>query len=203
MVGTRRRFLKILGIAAGSAIAVGAFAYRSAKIRAAEYYRKLVELPAAELGSIDDAALATLLTASLALLVDGIELDRYEDFFRWHAENAPGYLAVYRQFHETVDAAAKSKGAESFAQAPLEIRKNILEKAAQVRKTLNEDDKVGGLKLAMFEREWLLYERYIVREILTLFGRTDAWLLAGYGHPPGVPRGLDHYREPPKPLGEP
>jgi hypothetical protein len=203
MVWTRRRFLKILGIAAGGAVLAGSLAYRTAKSGAAEYYRKLVELPAGEAGAIDDATLATLMTATIPLLVEGIDLNRYEDFFRWHAQNAPGYFPLYRQFHTTMEEAAKSTGAPSFAEASVEIRKNILERAAAVRRTINEDDKVGGLKFALFEREWLLYERYIVREILTLFGRTDAWLLAGYGHPPGVPRGLELYKNPPRPLEQP
>jgi hypothetical protein len=199
MAGTRRRFLKVLGVATGGVTLAGALAYRHARSRASEYYRRWVELPQeGDVGPIGDAELATLVAATQTLLVDGIELTRYEDFFRWHAENARGYRQLYARFTAAVDAEARALGASSFVKADPDTKKQILDKLAGVRRTINSDDKVGGLMLAVFDREWLLYERYVAREILTLFGRTDAWVLSGYGPPPGVPRGLFAYRQPPE-----
>lgn len=182
---TRRRFFKVVGIAAGGVSIAGAVAYRHAKDRAGAYYRRWVELPKeGEVGALDDTTLSALMSATTILLVEGIERDRYEDFFKWHAENAPGYKRIYERF-----AAAIGDDDASRARA--------LQKIAGVRETINRDNKVGGLRLALFDRDWLLFERYVVREILTLFGRTDAWLLSGYGSPPGVPRLLVDYRKPP------
>lgn len=192
--------MKIVGIAAGGVTVAGALAYRHAKDRASEYYRKLVELPEeGELGPISDAALSALMATTAALLVEGIDPNRYEDFFRWHAENARGYRRLYERYSASVDEAARASGAAGFAAAERAVQKKVLDKIAGVRRTINANDRAGALMLALFDREWLLYERYVVREILTLFGRTDAWILSGYGPPPGVPRGLAMYKQPPEP----
>jgi hypothetical protein len=199
MAVTRRRFLRVLGIAAGGAAAAGAIAYRFAKGRAGEYYRRLVELPAeGELGAIGDAELEALMAATVSLVGREIDLARYEDFFRWHAEHALGYRRLYSSFTAAVDRAAREAGAPKFAGAPEAIQTAALSKAREVRVAINRDDKARALMFAMFDREWLLFERYVVREILTLFARTDAWVLSGYGAPPGLPRGLEAYRRAPE-----
>src|SRR5262249_23919518 len=159
------------------------------------WYRKLVELDRAQpVGAIGDAELASLRAATLALLGDRIDERRYEDFFRWKAANAAGYLPLYARFHAAVERAAKKRGAASYAAADASVKSAVLAPAARVREMINADDKVGGLRFALFDRDWLLFERYIVREVLTLFARTDAWLISGYGPHPGVPRGLEAYR---------
>src|SRR6185295_10486722 len=100
---TRRRFFKVVGIAAGGVSIAGAFAYRHAKERAGDYYRRWVELPKeGEVGALDDATLTALMSATAALLVEDIEQDRYEDFFKWHAENAPGYKRIYERFAQAM-----------------------------------------------------------------------------------------------------
>lgn len=188
--------MKIVGIAAGGVTVAGALAYRHAKERASEYYRKFVELPdEGELGPVSDQVLSALMATTTALLVEGIDPNRYEDFFRWHAENARGYRRIYERFAASIDDAAGAKG---FVAADRATQKKVLDKIADVRRTINANDRTGALMLALFDREWLLYERYVVREILTLFGRTDAWVLSGYGPPPGVPRGLAMYKQPPE-----
>jgi hypothetical protein len=194
VAGTRRSFLKVLGFAAGGAAIVGGVMFRHAKGAAADWYRKLVELDKdAPGGQLTDAEVQTLLAATRVLLVDGIEEQRYDDFFRWKAENAGGYLGLYRSFARALDEGAGDAGAKSFTAADAAIQKKVIGRAKEVRRMINDDDKVGGLRFALLDREWLLYERYIVREVLTLFAKTDAWLLSGYGSPPGVPRGLEAY----------
>lgn len=195
MAKTRRSFLKIAAVAAGSAAVAGGVLYRYARGAAADFYRRLVELDkTAPVGALGDRELAALMAATRVLLVGGIDERRYEDFFRWKAANAEGYKNLYEQFRATVDGAAGG----DFAAAAIDRQKEVMAKAARVRQVINADDKVGGMRFALFDRDWLLFERYVVREILTLFARTDAWVLSGYGPHPGVPRGLEAYRHAPE-----
>jgi hypothetical protein len=137
------------------------------------------------------------LAATVALVGDRIDERRYEDFFRWKAANAGGYCSVYRSFISALDNGARVHGAPGFAAAPPSVREKLIGRAADVRHMINTGDRIAGLRLALFDREWLLFERYVIREILTLFARTDAWLISGYGVYPGLPRGLDAYRRDP------
>lgn len=188
--------MKLAAGAAGAAVITGGLFASRAKEKAKDLYRRLVELDrSAPGGDLSDAELAVLLAAARTLLGDGIDERRYDDLFRWKARNAGGYHALYRRFARDLDRAAGSPA--GFAGAPGEVRAAVMERAAAVRRMINADDALGGLRFAILEREWLLYERYIVRELLTLFSRTDAWLLAGYGPHPGVPRGLEAYRRAP------
>jgi len=50
----------------------------------------------------------------------------------------------------------------------------------------------------LYDRSWIRFEQYVVREILALFVRTDGWVLLGYETWPGTPRGLDSYTQPPR-----
>jgi hypothetical protein len=185
---TRRRFLKLLTGAAGGAIAIGAVGFTVAKTAAGSFYRKLVDLPRTPTGPLTAAEVATLLAATEALIDLEVDSARYDDFFRWKAENVRGYRSLYASFVQTID-----RQAGGFEKAGAEQKRRVLSKASRVREVINAGDKIGGLRIAAFDRDWLLYERFIIREILTLFSKTDAWILAGYGPHPGVPRGLDAY----------
>lgn len=195
----RRRFLQIAALAAGGTFAAGAVAWRYAMSSAASLYRRLVEMPrnSGRPGKLDDEDAKTLMAVTTALVGSNVDQNRYEDFFRWHAENAPGYREIYERFVRALDRAAARSGGARFSGASLEVQRAILVKAVEVRTMINLGDRTRGFRMALFDRDWLLFERYVVREILTLFARTDAWLLAGYGAHPGLPRGLDAYREPP------
>ncbi len=57
---------------------------------------------------------------------------------------------------------------------------------------------LGKARAGLFERQWLVYDRYIVREIFDLFARTDAWVKLGYETWPGEHRGLYTYTQPPE-----
>jgi hypothetical protein len=189
---TRRRFLRRASIVVGGSVIAAAGAWRYARGAAADLYRRIVELPpGGDVAPIDPSELRALIAATKVLLVEGIDERRYEEFFRWKSENAPGYKALYARFRAAVDSGGV------FADAPLEQKRAILAKAKRVRDVINSDDKLGALSIAVFDRDWLQFERYIVREVLTLFARTDAWLLSGYGPHPGVPRGLEAYRAAP------
>lgn len=194
---SRRRFLRVAGAVSGAALAAGAGTWWAAKRSAAGFYRRLVELPPAAEGPLADRELGALMATTHALVGTEIDDERYADFFRWHAENVPGYRGLYARCASTLDERARAAGRRAFADCDPLIQKKILGRAHQVRDAINDNDRLKSLHLAIFDKDWFLYERYVVREILTLFARTDAWILAGYGQPPGVPRGLDAYREAP------
>jgi hypothetical protein len=194
---TRRRFLKRVAYSASGAIVAGAIALRFGRNGAASFYRRLVELPPAPVVEIEDAVSKALRAATATLLPSGIDENRYDDFFRHKSKNVLGYGRLYARFRDAADARARRLGAQSFEKADPNVRDKVLAVAGEVRDTINRGDRLGGARLAVFDREWLLFERYLVREILTLFSRTDAWLLSGYGPHPGVPRGLDLYTRAP------
>ena len=196
---SRRHFLKLAAYGTGGIVLAGALAYRFGSNAAAGAYRRLVELPKTPVVEIEAPTLAALIAATETLLPDGIAEDRYRDFFRYKSQNVPGYGRLYARFGDAVDARARGEGAKDLASATKEVRERAIGKAHDVRETLNQGDRIGGLRLAVFDREWLLFERYVVREILTLFSRTDAWIMSGYGEPPGVPRGLELYPRAPEP----
>lgn len=183
---------------AGGAALAGGLLYRQLKDAAADWYRKLVELDRSSPGGeLAPKELAALEASARALLGEGIDENRYRDFFIWKAANAGGYLALYKRFVQAIDEEARSYGGQEFTAAGVFIQKRALSKATEVRRLINEDDKAAGLRFALLDRDWLTFERYIVRELLTLFARTDAWLISGYGPHPGVPRGLEAYRRAP------
>ncbi|MCK6546248.1 hypothetical protein L6R52_10395 [Myxococcota bacterium] len=194
---TRRRALQIGALATGGALVGGALATGWLHAAAADRYRRLVELPKTPPAPLDAHTVEALRQVTAALLVEGIDESRYEDFFRWKAENAAGYAALYTRLARALDAEARLAGAQSFAAATRAQRHEALAKARGVRAMINTNDRTAGAWYMLFERDWLLFERYVVRELLTLFAKTDAWVLSGYGQPPGVPRTIDSYLVPP------
>jgi hypothetical protein len=199
---SRRRFLKVLAAATGGALALGGAAWSYARDRAATLYRRLAELPKeGPRGALTDHEVESLLAVTTAIVGTAaakIDAHRYEDFFRWHAENAAGYRQLYERFVKAIDREAMDMGEATFVASGADVRGRALCKAAEVREIINRGDRAAGFWMALFDRDWLLFERYVIREILTLFARTDAWIIAGYGPHPGVPRGLDTYKKPPE-----
>jgi hypothetical protein len=62
----------------------------------------------------------------------------------------------------------------------------------------NAASHLGKAQAGLFQRQWLIYDRYIIREIFDLFARTDAWVKLGYETWPGEHRGLYTYTQPPE-----
>ena len=182
MAMTRRRFL--VGLALVVALAGAGVAWQ----RRARIARALVRLPLppAPPGPLDQATQATLRAMTLTLLGERIELELYENLFGWRAEHQSGYRALYARFAAMLDRDARAAGAPDFARAPLPVRRGILAGFRPAR---------GWRKAErlLLERDRARVTSHIVRDVMELFARTDAWILSGYDSWPGQPRGQEAY----------
>jgi hypothetical protein len=199
MILSRRQFLGlsvVFAVGATTALmaAQNAKAWLLAPFRA--LYDRLLSpgLEDAPTGPLSARALNALLVATRALAGVSVRIAHYEDFFRWRAENLRGYKALYEQFAAALDRRARRSVGCDFVDCSPQIQQRILEKVPQLRSANTRWDKV---RVSVLERDWLLFDRYIVRDILLLFCRTDAWTLLGYEAWPGTPRGLDRYTQAP------
>jgi hypothetical protein len=199
MIVSRRGFLRLYVVVAVVAItalmaAQSAKAWLLAPFRAL-YYRLLSPgLGDAPTGRLSERTLNALLVATRALAGVPLEISHYEDFFRWRAENVGGYKALYEQFAAALNSRARRSVGCDFVDCTRQMQQKILEKVPQVR---NTDTRWDKMRVSVLERDWVLFDRYIVRDILLLFSRTDAWTLLGYEAWPGTPRGLDRYTQAP------
>lgn len=144
-------------------------------------------------GPLSERALRALLATVEALVDRPIDVDHYADFFRWHAENLNGYNTLYESFTATVSRSARQSRGCDFAECDRAARRGILAGAFRTRPR----GLVGKLRTRIFERDWERFDQHIVRPIIRLFARSDAWRLAGYDSWPATPRGLERYRQPP------
>jgi hypothetical protein len=196
---SRRGFLRLSVVVAGSAVAAlmaaqSAKAWLLAPFRAL-YYRLLSPgLEDAPTGPLSARTLNALLVATRALAGVPVQIAHYEDFFRWRAENLRGHKALYEQFAAALDHRARRSVGCDFVDCSRQMQQKILEQVPQIRNASTRWDKV---QVSVLERDWLLFDRYIVRDILLLFSKTDAWTLLGYEAWPGTPRGLDRYTQAP------
>jgi len=199
MLLSRRRFLRLSVVATASAV-TALVALESAKdwllstVRA--LYRQVLSptLADAPTGRLGARAFNALLSTTRAVAGVPVQMSHYEDFFRWRAENLRGYKALYEQFAEALDRRARQSFGCDFVECNREVQRRIIEKVRQVHST---DTRWERIRASVFERDWLLFERYIIRDMLLLFSRTDAWTLLGYEAWPGTPRGLDQYTKAP------
>jgi hypothetical protein len=199
MILSRRRFLWLSVVVAAGAITVlvaaqSARAKLLAPIRTL-YYRWLSpRLEDAPTGPLSAEALNALLAATTALAGVTVQTAHYEDFFRWRAENLRGYKAIYEQFAAALDRRARRSVGSDFVDCGRRTQQKMLEEMPHGRTASTRWHKVH---LAILEREWLRFDQYVVRDILLLFLRTDAWTSLGYDTWPGTPRGLDRYTQAP------
>jgi len=177
--GVTRR--AVLGAVAVALVALGALAWaRRTPLRR----WLLAETTGAEPpGRLGDATLATLEAATAALLGGGIEPTHYRDLFRWRAEHLAGARALYERFARRLDRGARGLGQRSFRTASPEAQRRVL---AAFRPA------AGALRIrrALLARDDERCARLVVREILRLFARTDAWVRSGYPSWPGMPRAV-------------
>ena len=188
---SRRGFVTLLllaaaGGAAGAARSIGPF-------RTAYRWVKNPTLPPMPPGPLGERDLRTLLAATEALAGYPIDHDRYADFFRWHAATLSGYKALYERFTMAVNRSARLRHGCGYVECSAAARLAFLDRAFRVR----PQDLPGKVRVRIFDRDWVLFDRHIVRAVVALFARTDAWRLAGYEAWPGMPRGLERYRRPP------
>lgn len=196
---SRRRFLQAVVLIAGllmtGALSVrhwGSGFWSSLKSQ----LRDLLANPTlldARTGHLPEAVVNALLKTTQTLVdSEVVETTHYAAFFRWRAETLGGYHALYERFVATLDRAAKEAGARDFAACGVVRRRQILQQIDPTR------DPVARIYAIVFRRDALRFEKYIFRQILTLFSQTDGWVLLGYESWPGTPRGLESYTKAPR-----
>jgi hypothetical protein len=146
-------------------------------------------LDGAPTGSINADGMRTLLAAARAIVLEPIDAAHYAAFLRWRAEHLPGHYALYERFRATVNGIARREEGLPFDQCAVASQRRILRPALEAR----SEQSARRRPPRGDERDWALYQRHIVREVLTLFARTDAWILLGYEAWPGTARGFTRY----------
>ena len=199
MILSRRRFLRLSVVGAVGATtmllaAYSAEAWLRAPLRALYARLRSPGLEDAPTGPLSVEALNALLAATTALAGVPVQLAHYEDFFRWRAEHLPGYKALYEQFAAALASRARRSVGCAFVGCSRQMQQKILEERPQLR---GGDGRWHKARVAVLEREWVRFDQYIVRDILLLFLRTDAWISLGYEAWPGTPRGLERYTQAP------
>jgi hypothetical protein len=186
---SRRRFLTIASLVAGvsAAAAVQRWGIGQLASLGSRIYDVLTNpaLKDASRGPPGEGAVRALLATTAALIATDVETNHYEEFFRWRSENLSGYRSLYQRFAVVVDGSAKEARQPDFASCDMKLRREILQRMTSRTYAL------------VFDRDELRFENYILREILALFSRTDAWILLGYDSWPGMPRGLEAYTQAP------
>ena len=145
-------------------------------------------------GQLSAGTLNTLLVTTGALAGVPVQMAHYEDFFRWRAENVRGYKTLYEQFAAALNRRARRSVGCDFVDCSRQMQQKLLEELPQVR---SANTRWHIARVAVLEREWVRFDQYILRDILLLCLRTDAWTLLGYEAWPGTPRGLDRYTQAP------
>jgi hypothetical protein len=190
MTVSRRRFLTIAGVGTiGAATGYPALRFSRPALR---HWLVEPDLPlGAATGPLDEATLQVLRATTTALIDTSADLGHYRDFFQWRSQNVPGYKSLYVQFAASVNEAAGAP----FADRNPAAQRGVL---ARCLRAGNPAGHLGKAWAGLFERQWLVYDRYVVREIFDLFARTDAWVKLGYETWPGEHRGLYTYTQPPE-----
>jgi hypothetical protein len=184
----RRRGLVILALAAGDA-ALGYAAY-TWPLKAAYRWIARPALRESPTGPLSEATAGALLAATEALIPPPFEAQHYMDFFHWRAAHLHGHRELYTRFAAAVERRARKFFGAGFDACDRADRRRILADAFQVRAA---SGRVALLRRGLFARDWVLFDAHIIRPMIVLFARTDAWRQAGYASWPGLPRGLDRY----------
>lgn len=186
---SRRFFLfGLLGISAIASSLIVALRYALPTFvpqqKSAISWSALKRLP---LGKLPAATLATLNAAQEALT--GLSNQaHYQRLFTWHAEHSKGYLGLYQHFSEYVSDQANDNYDKEFIHCSSNERLVILEPILNSRSpSLAAEHKHPLLKQ---------FDQYIIRKILSLYVRTDAWKAIGYHSYPGLPVGIYSYTKP-------
>jgi hypothetical protein len=195
MPTSRRQFLRLFVVAAGGAAVAGTVITQWPYRLVRELYHLLTapELSSDTLtGPLNVHTLETLLAVTEAVLDPRIEKRHYADFFQWYAENIPGYKEFYEHVTARLDRVARRSGQDIFSATDPATRQAILEQVLPQHR-----NRFHRMWAGVFERDRLLFERYLIAPIVELFAKTDAWTLLGYAYWPGQPRGLQRYTQRP------
>ncbi|BBM69341.1 hypothetical protein [Rhodothermus marinus] len=209
---SRRTFVKVLVPAVGGAAALTLISRETLR----QLYRTRLEpsLESAPPGPITPDTLQTLRAFTEALLDEAITWSRYENFFRWRAEHLPGHRRLYERLADELNRGAQQALGQPF------VACSRAQRIVLVRPVLEADLDDWDRAIALIlHRDWLRFNRYVVERsrssrlarglvglrfnryvvepLFTLFAYHDAWLRLGYEHPPGLPRGLEAYQQPP------
>lgn len=185
----RRRFLIFAGLGTATAATLVVAGKWSLGPLRERYYRLDGDVPP---GSLGTTSLRTLMAVVDTLIGGAFERHHYEDYFDWHARTRPGYRGLYARSANMVDRLSSRVAGTEFADLGFEERRRLLD-------ALLEFHGSGWRKVwnAVSNREVLLFDRYVVQPVLTLYRNTDAWIHLGYPAWPGQPRGLDRYTRAP------
>ena len=192
MLLSRRALIGVLSVGAAG-ITAGAHRWLS-RLHAPPHPIWPPALEDAPTGAISADGLRALLAAVRAIVLEPIDTGHYGAFFRWRAEHLPGHHALYERFRATVDGIARREEGLPFAQCAVASQRRILRPALDVR----SEQTARSRPPRRDEHDWGLFHRHIVREVLALFARTDAWILLGYEAWPGTARGFTRYVQAPR-----
>jgi len=199
MTVSRRIFLQIAGVGTiGAATGYPALRFSRPALR---HWLVEPDLPlGAATGPLSDATLQVLQATTTVLIDTSADMGHYRDFFQWRSQNVPGYKSLYEQFAASLNEAATRSTGAPFADCNVVVQRGVLARCLRVG---NPAGHLGKAWAGLFERQWLVYDRYVVREIFDLFARTDAWVQLGYETWPGEHRGLYTYTQPPERARDP
>jgi len=191
---SRRRFLQIAGVGTiGAATGYPALQLSRPALR---HWLIQPDLPVSgATGPLDETTARVLQATAAALLDAPAEMGHYREFFQWRSQNVRGYKALYGQFAVSMNETAARAAGAPFADCKVVAQRGVLARCLRVGSCAGH---LGKARAGLFDRQWLIYDRYIVREIFDLFARTDAWVKLGYETWPGEHRGLYTYTQPPE-----
>ncbi|MBW1807008.1 MAG: hypothetical protein JRJ87_02355 [Deltaproteobacteria bacterium] len=188
----RRTFLTSLAITLGGAV-LGCLESLSGTARSffftAAARADSQNAPDSYTGKVRDETIATLIDVTHVLLQAPIEESHYQEFFRFRAENVPGYHELYVEFGAFLNRRAKLRRLPDFSNCERTVQASILNEISE--------EALAQSSLSPVQKKYLTrFQKRIILEILRVFSQTDAWLLLGYESWPGSPAGLDRYTKP-------
>jgi len=190
MTLTRRRFvLGMLGLLAVSGLGLGIAHWQPLRRVRERYYDLEVDVPP---GPLDEETRATLLAVVTAFLGEPLVLAHYEQFLSWRAANLPGQRGLYQRVAGLLDGASQRANGCALRVCDPEARERLLGDLLRFRRS-----RPRRLAAVLTRRDLLLLDVHVLRPVLRLFARTDAWVRLGYRAWRGTPRGLEAYRRVP------
>ncbi|MCB9452152.1 MAG: hypothetical protein H6672_11985 [Anaerolineaceae bacterium] len=188
MTITRREFLFVLAGVTAGAVGVGV----PVIFNLVEQIR-LLPLPDAPAGPMSDAVRETMRAVTATIFINyPIDLNRYQQYFVFHAEKINGYGKLYEDFVAELDRTSSYTYSKRFVDCDEQERRSVL--SPWLRTPVSREEQlVDGFRRGVFS---LQVSEHILTEILTIFMNTDAWIAVGYKSWPGMPRGLDDYTKP-------
>ena len=195
---TRRSLLK-LGFGALGALTVAGGAVRWFFWRPLKNAYMAVAYPALapEIRGRLDAVTIRALDATAEALLGFPAPPRYRRYFEWHATHVAGYRAIYRSFADYLANRARTDHGMAFSDCSRGQKRAILSAVLDARADHKLGTDLGRIWRGVARKDLVQYDAYILREILDLYAKTDAWLAIGYDAFPGKPAGLDGYQRPP------